>query len=102
MAGPERLTTGRGQDTTLAVSMDGKKLAFVTRTESLRIWSIPFDAAKGRTTGEGQPVTAAGMDADLPDLTRDGGKLVFRGHARVKRAYGKILARRPRGPAVRR
>jgi len=79
VAGPERLTTGPGQDTTLAVSMDGKKLAFVTRTGSVRIWSIPFDAAKGRTTGEGQPVTAAGMDADLPDLTRDGGKLVFEG-----------------------
>lgn len=78
VAGPERLTTGPGQDTTLAVSMDGKKVAFVTRTESLRIWSIPFDAAKGRTTGEGQPVTASGADADLPDLTRDGGKLVFR------------------------
>ena len=79
VAGPERLTTGPGQDTTLAVSMDGKKLAFVTRTESVRIWSIPFDAAKGRTIGEGQPVTAAGMDADSLDLTRDGGKLVFEG-----------------------
>jgi Tol biopolymer transport system component len=79
VAGPERLTTGPGQDTTLAVSMDGKKLAFVTRTESLRLWSIPIDAAKGRTTGEGQPVTAAGMMTFAPDLTRDGGKLVFAG-----------------------
>ncbi len=89
VAGPERLTTGPGQDTTLAVSMDGKKLAFVTRTESLRIWSIPFDAAKGRTTGEGQPVTAAGMDADLPDLTRDGGKLVFVGTRAGKKSLWK-------------
>jgi len=77
VAGPERLTTGPGQDTALAISADSKRLGFVARTESLRIWSIPFDAAKGRTTGEGQPVTAAGMDADCPDLTRDGSKLVF-------------------------
>jgi len=77
VAGPERLTTGPGQDTALALSADSKRLAFVTRTESVRIWSIPFDAVKGRTTGEGQPVTAAGMDAYAPDLTRDGGKLVF-------------------------
>jgi Tol biopolymer transport system component/predicted Ser/Thr protein kinase len=77
VGGPERLTTGPGQDTALAISADSKRLGFVARTESLRIWSIPFDAAKGRTTGEGQPVTAAGMDADCPDLTRDGSKLVF-------------------------
>jgi Tol biopolymer transport system component len=32
----------------------------------------------GQTTGEGQPVTAAGMDAIQPSLSRDGKKLVFR------------------------
>jgi Tol biopolymer transport system component len=76
-AGPERLTIGAGQDTDLALSPDGKKLAFTIRTESTRIWSFPFDAATSQTTGEGQPVTAAGMDSYLPDLSRDGKKLVF-------------------------
>jgi Tol biopolymer transport system component len=77
VAGPERLTLGAGQDTDLALSADGKKLAFRIGTESTRLWSFPFDATTGQTTGEGQPVTAAGMDAMLPDLTRDGKKLVF-------------------------
>jgi serine/threonine protein kinase len=77
VAGPERLTTGPGQDTALAISADSKRLAFVTRTESVRIWSIPFDAAKGQTTGEGEPVTAPGMDAFVPDVTPDESKLAF-------------------------
>jgi Tol biopolymer transport system component len=77
VAGPERLTTGAGQDTDLALSSDGKQLAFTIRTTNTRIWSFPFDAATGATTGEGQPFTAAGMDAELPDLTPDGNRLVF-------------------------
>jgi serine/threonine protein kinase/Tol biopolymer transport system component len=74
---PERLTVGAGQDTDLMLSADGKKLSFAIRTENTRIWSFPFDAAAGQIKGEGQPVSAAGMDASMPDLTRDGKKLVF-------------------------
>jgi Tol biopolymer transport system component len=77
VAGPERLTLGAGRDTDLALSPDGKKLAYTIRTESTRLWSFPFNATTGQTAGEGQPVTAAGMDAMQPDLTRDGRKLVF-------------------------
>jgi serine/threonine protein kinase len=77
VAGLERLTLGAGQDTDLALSPDGKKLAFTIRTENTRLWSFPFDATTSQTTGEGQPVTPAGMDAMQPDLTRDGKKLVF-------------------------
>jgi serine/threonine protein kinase/Tol biopolymer transport system component len=77
LAGPERLTLGAGQDTEPVLSPDGKKLAFTIRTESTRIWSFPFDATTGQTTGEGQPVTGAGVDAYQPDLTRNGNRLVF-------------------------
>ncbi len=77
IGGPERLTTGPGADTDIALSPDGKKLAFTSRTENARIWLFPFDAATGRTRGQGQPVTAAGSSAWEPDLTRDGKKLVF-------------------------
>lgn len=77
VAGPERLTTGPGRDTHIALGASGEKLAFTTRTESTRIWSLPFDASRGRITGAGQPITAAGMDAAYPDLTRDGKKLAF-------------------------
>ncbi len=77
ITGLERLTTGPGADTDIALSPDGKKLAFTSRTENTRLWSVPFDAATGRTRGQGQPLTSAGINAWDPDLSRDGKKLVF-------------------------
>ncbi len=77
IAGPERLTIGAGLDSDLALSPDGKRLAFTTRTERTRVWSLPFNAQTGRTKGGGQPITSAGMDAWNPKLSRDGKKLVF-------------------------
>ena len=41
------------------VSPDGSKLAFVTKTQLNRLWSVPFDARARQTTAEGQPITAA-------------------------------------------
>lgn len=77
IAGPERLTTGAGPDTDIALSPNGTKLAFTSRTEHTRIWSFPFSAAKGKVADSGQPITVDGMDAYFPDLTPDGRKLVF-------------------------
>jgi serine/threonine protein kinase len=73
----ERLTTGPGSDTEMALSKDGKEIAFTTRLERTRIWSLPFNATEGRILGEGQPVSAAGVHAWQPALSRDGGKFVF-------------------------
>src|SRR5262249_15184864 len=42
---PERLTVGAGVDADIALSPDGKKLAFVTRTEHTRVWSFTFNPA---------------------------------------------------------
>ncbi|HKX31448.1 MAG TPA: winged helix-turn-helix domain-containing protein, partial [Blastocatellia bacterium] len=78
ISGPERLTTGTGQDADLTVSPDGKKLAFTVRTEHTRLWSLPFDAAKGRLQGAGQPITEADVAANYPDLSPTGERLVFR------------------------
>ena len=77
IGGPERLTTGTGLDTDLALSPDGKRLAFTARTERTRLWSLPFDAAAGRVKGAGQPVTPAGVDASFPDLSPNGERLAF-------------------------
>ena len=76
--GPERLTTGAGKDTDIAVSSDGRKLAFSIRSERSRLWTLPFDPVGGRVTGTGQPLTVAGMDALQPRLSPDGKMLVFR------------------------
>jgi Tol biopolymer transport system component/DNA-binding winged helix-turn-helix (wHTH) protein len=77
IAGPERLTTGAGLDRDIAISPDGRKLAFTTRVEQTRLWSLPFDASAGRIKGEARPVTAAGVSPIYPNLSPDGQKLAF-------------------------
>jgi Tol biopolymer transport system component/DNA-binding winged helix-turn-helix (wHTH) protein len=76
--GLERITTGAGKDTDIAVSLDGRKLAFSIRSERSRLWTVPFDPIGGKTTGTSQPLTVAGMDALQPGLSPDGKMLVFR------------------------
>jgi Tol biopolymer transport system component/DNA-binding winged helix-turn-helix (wHTH) protein len=76
--GPERLTTSAGIDTDIALSSDGRKLAFTIRSEESRLWSLPFDSVSGRVAGNGEPITIAGMDAQQPGLSQDGRKLIFR------------------------
>jgi Tol biopolymer transport system component/DNA-binding winged helix-turn-helix (wHTH) protein len=75
--GIERLTTGAGPDTEAAVSRDGARLAFTAKSELVRAWIFPFDAANARVVGNGQPVTLSGGRAVVPNLSRDGSKLVF-------------------------
>jgi Tol biopolymer transport system component len=73
----ERLTTGPGLDTELALSLDGKRLAFTSESEHVRAWLFPFDSVRGRLTGTGRAVTSSGIEAWFPTLTRDGKKLAF-------------------------
>lgn len=77
-AGPERLTTGAGQEVNLAVSPDGRKLAVAVLAANTRLWSLPFDAAAGKVNGRGQPITEADVNAHFPDLSLMGERLVFR------------------------
>ena len=77
VAGPERLTTGSGIDTEIALSRDGKRLAFSSRIETIRVWSLPFNARTGQIKGQGQPLTAPGIVPIFSDLSPDGKKLVF-------------------------
>jgi eukaryotic-like serine/threonine-protein kinase len=75
ISGPERLTTGIGADVEGSPSPDGTRLAFVTRTETARVWALPFDAASRRVTAEGRPVTRSSMLTAF-DLSADGRWLV--------------------------
>ena len=72
VSGPTRLTTGPGIDGDLAISADGAKLAFVTRVETSRLWSLPLDARTRRVTGDGAPVTPGNMAVTGFDLSPDG------------------------------
>lgn len=84
VAGPERLTTGSSLESGLALSPDGKRLAFGSRVESTIAWSLPFDSVSGRILGAGEPVTPDGANAEILDMSPDGRKLVYRvnGHNR--------------------
>jgi serine/threonine protein kinase len=77
VGGPDRVTTGLGPDTQIALSKDGKRLAFATVSQNTRIWSLPFDPVSGRVKGVGEPLTAPDLDAWFPELSPDGKKLVF-------------------------
>jgi len=73
----ERVTTGPGLDTELAVSADGKKLAYTVENRHVRAWLFPFDASRGRLTGAGRPVTPPGIESWRENMSRDGKRLAF-------------------------
>jgi len=73
----DRLTTGSGMDSELAISPDGKQLAFTGGVQHMRAWLFPFEAGTGRITGEGSAVTSSGIDAFEPSLSPDGKQLIF-------------------------
>jgi Tol biopolymer transport system component/DNA-binding winged helix-turn-helix (wHTH) protein len=74
--GLERLTTGAGLDSELALSPDGSRLAFTTTSQRVQAWLFRFDANLGKIAGNGRAVTSAGMEAWNSIMSRDGQHLV--------------------------
>jgi Tol biopolymer transport system component/tRNA A-37 threonylcarbamoyl transferase component Bud32 len=79
----KRLTTA-SYDTEPALSRDGGKLAFTSKTFQLRAWMFPFDANDGRLKGPGKPVTPSGRQALAFTLSRDGKSLAYIGNRQGK------------------
>ncbi len=76
--GPERITTtSHGQNTEIALSRDGTKLAFTQKTQATAMWLYPFDSERRKIKGEGQPITPRDLDAWFADLSPDGKKLLY-------------------------
>jgi Tol biopolymer transport system component/DNA-binding winged helix-turn-helix (wHTH) protein len=75
--GIDRLTTGPGPDTGVAVSTDGKRLAFAAKSERIRTWLFPFDATTGQIRGNGDAITSPGRTSAEPTLSRDGTKVAY-------------------------
>ncbi len=73
----ERLTAGAGDDVGAAVSRDGTRLVFTTERHALRLWAFPFDAAAGRLTGEGTPLTPEEGGVDASDLAPEGDRVAY-------------------------
>jgi Tol biopolymer transport system component/DNA-binding winged helix-turn-helix (wHTH) protein len=78
VGGPERLTTGGGEETHVALSPDGSRLVFTSTSARTRIWSFPFDPALGRTTGDPHPLSHAGTGEVDFDARADGSKVAYR------------------------
>ena len=77
VSGPERVTTSDGQDTEIAISRDGRRLAFTKKNQGTSLWSIPFNANEGQVKAEGQAITPKDVEAWFPDISPDGKKLVY-------------------------
>ena len=75
--GIDRLTTGPGPDAAVAVSTDGRRLAYTAKSQRIRTWLFPFDAARGHITGSGEAITSPGRLSGDPTLSRDGTKVAF-------------------------
>ena len=73
----ERLTAGTDLDADFSLSRDGKRLAFTAEAQEKRAWLFPFDALRGRVTGQGKAVTPPGMTVYMHAITRDGTRLAF-------------------------
>jgi Tol biopolymer transport system component len=76
--GPERLTTGAGQETNVAISPDGTRLVFTATSSRTRLWAFPLDSASGRITGEPSPITHGSTGEVDFDARADGSKVAYR------------------------
>ncbi len=72
-----RLTTGPGPDVGVAISADGKRLAFTAQSDHIRSRLFPFNSSTGHLSGNGVAVTTPGRRALVPVLSRDGKEVAF-------------------------
>ena len=75
--GPERLTTGAGEETAIAVSPDGTRLLFTTTSSRTRVWAFPLDPSNGRVSGEPYAITNDGEGQVDFDARPDGSKVAY-------------------------
>ncbi len=74
---PERLTTGAGEETSVALSPDGARLIFTTASSRTRVWAFPFEPRSGRIIGQPYPVTQGSTGEVDFDAQADGSKVAF-------------------------
>ncbi|HSP94495.1 MAG TPA: protein kinase [Thermoanaerobaculia bacterium] len=73
----QQLTTGAGQDVGVAISRDGRKLAFSILRQNAHIWRLPVSPAAGRPAGSPEKVIATTREDSRGAWSRDGKEIVF-------------------------
>jgi Tol biopolymer transport system component/DNA-binding winged helix-turn-helix (wHTH) protein len=73
----ERLTTGPGSEAGVAISRDGKRLAFTANAQQIRTWLFPFEATTGQIKVGGNAISPPGRTSVDPNLSPDGTKVAY-------------------------
>jgi Tol biopolymer transport system component/DNA-binding winged helix-turn-helix (wHTH) protein len=77
VGGPFRVTSTLHDASNFSLSRDEGRIAFDGAPRTARLWAFELDGTGGVRDGREQPVSLEAADADQPDLSRDGTKLVF-------------------------
>ena len=74
---PRQLTTGAGQDVEIAVSRNGRALAFSILRQNADLWRLPVDHATGRAAGPPQQVVGSSREESRGSWSPDGTRIAF-------------------------
>lgn len=74
---PQQLTLGAGQDVEIAISPDGKRLAFSILRQNADIWRLPVSPGTGQPVGEPQEVVTTTREDSRGSWSPDGKIIAF-------------------------
>ena len=74
---PQQLTTGAGQDVDIAISPDGKRIAFAILQQNADLWKLPVSPETGHAEGAPREVVATTREESRGAWSPDAGRIAF-------------------------